>query len=71
MPETIDLSEIVANNPGVDEALVREAREMLSKLRQSGFCDASYDLLPPYTLEPLRRRGLSPDEDPRAVHLRW
>ena len=68
MPKHLELDEILALNPQVDEQLLNQSKELLSKLRQAGISKRNYNLVSPYS----RRSELLSKEgsvDPRTVRV--
>lgn len=68
MPKTITLDEILSLNPQIDEKSLKQAKELLRKLRQAGTSRRGYNLLSPYYRrhKPILKKG---DLDPRTVQV--
>ena len=68
MVENIDLEKILALNPHIDKETLKQAIELLCKMRESGVKDSRYSLISPFA----RRPAIPPDieRDPRTVHVR-
>jgi hypothetical protein len=68
MPEHLELEDILALNPQVDEQLLEQARELLRKIRQGGIKKHGYNLASPYTKRygPV---GRGESLDPRTVRV--
>ncbi len=68
MPQTVDLEEIIRNNPHVDPRQLRESMELLEELRKRGVSERGYQLVPPFSGKRVQVVDNS-SEDPRTVHL--
>lgn len=68
MPKKITLDEILSLNPQIDEQSLKQARELLRKLRQAGISKRGYNLISPYYRrhKPISKKG---DLDPRTVQV--
>ena len=68
MPEHLELEEILALNPQVDEQLLQQARELLRKMRQTALKKRGYNLASPYAKRhaPV---GRNETVDPRTVRV--
>lgn len=60
MSKNLTLNEILSLNPQVDENLLKQARELLRKLRQAGVSKRGYNLASPYSR---RLKPVSKDRD--------
>lgn len=68
MPEHLELDEILALNPQVDEQLLEQARKLLTKIRQQGISKHGYNLVSPYARQP-RPVSQEGSVDPRTVRV--
>lgn len=68
MKKNLTLKEILSLNSQVDEKLLKQARELLRKLRQAGVSKRGYNLVPPYSrrLKPISKES---DIDLRTVRV--
>lgn len=69
MPKKIELSDIIKNNPHIDQKRLSESMEALEKLRNSGVSGRRYELVPPQGGRRAHVADNSPD-DPRITHLK-
>lgn len=70
MPETVELDDLLENNPHIDREKLQESMELLEALRGYGVRGRGYGLVPTFggrRVQTVERS--SDDEDPRTIHL--
>jgi hypothetical protein len=68
MPKTLNLDEILKNNPQVDPEQLDQSVELFEELRNQGVSRRAYELVPPFAGRRVRVADRS-SEDPRTIHL--
>lgn len=48
MPKEFDLEDVLRRNPHIDRERVKEAQELIRRLREKGVQRKGYDLAPPF-----------------------
>ena len=69
MPETVDLDDVIRQNPDVDGDELERLRELLRQVRERGGRRAGYNLALPFEGRRVHV-GNHDKDDPRVVHLR-